>query len=135
MSLIYSPEFAIALRHSILKRVTTDRLKGQDYGGIKIQESQKTEKTVETRDFQKDRELELEKQLYGGLDLDIKFREDSIQQGRRKGKLNNNCAVFNNDVYRNFLDIKDLGFDIFLRLIEVYKWEIDQRTSMTKIQT
>jgi hypothetical protein len=74
MTLIYSPEFAIALRHSILKRVTTDRLKDQDYCGIKILSNTKT---FETKDLDRDRELELEKQLYGGLDLDVKFKEDT----------------------------------------------------------
>lgn len=48
-----------------------------------------------------------------------------MNKNRRKGKINNNCAVFNNDVYRNFLDIKDLAFDILLKLIEIYKQDKD----------
>lgn len=110
--------FSIALRHTIMKKVTANKLKAQTFNGLHIKSS--TPPPPE------------EDPLFAGLGLEFKskFKEDdeAMKLKRRKGKLDNNYAVFSNDIYSNFLKIKNVSFDFFLKLIEIYK--IDRSRGM-----
>lgn len=116
--------FSIALRHTIMKKVTTNKLKSQTFGGMHIKVDTPTRGS--SKNFKSLTENDkFCQELFAELNIQGKSKEVAIVEEknmkRRKGKFNNNYAVFSNDIYANFLKIKEKAFDLFLKLIEIYK--------------